>query len=98
MFYKIILCIEKKAVTLQRDNNIYHSDIMKKDVYESIGDTLYPFEVACDCTICRHFEGEEKGTCPAYPDGIPEKFSIWGKCHDTVENDQSGNTIFDYIQ
>lgn len=59
------------------------------------------FERTC-CIKCKHFEGIEKGTCPAYPNGIPDKFAIrnlysWGEMHNDVENDQIGNTVFEII-
>ena len=33
------------------------------------------FEHTC-CILCKHFHGKEKGTCIAYPNGIPEIFLL----------------------
>ena len=51
------------------------------------------------CTICVHFNGREKGTCPAYPQGIPENFNLENKEkkveHSRVLKGQIGTTIFE---
>jgi hypothetical protein len=60
-----------------------------------IDDTVYRFDRG-ECRICKHFEGREKGTCPAYPKEIPDKFALHGKRHDAIETDQTGETIFAY--
>ena len=62
------------------------------------------FSPSC-CTRCRHFNGIEKGTCAAYPNGIPARFAdlITGvnapqqEIHTTVEKDQVGNYVWDFI-
>ncbi len=46
------------------------------------------------CRFCKYFHGEEKGTCEAYPNGIPDKYA-YGRDermkHSTVQDDQTGN-------
>ena len=62
------------------------------------------FSPSC-CNRCKHFEGVEKGTCPAYPKGIPSRFSdlIVGpnapkiQIHTKVEPDQEGNYVLDFV-
>lgn len=56
------------------------------------------FERTC-CISCKHFHGVERGSCEAYPDGIPDKFAIrnllgWLVYHVNIENDQSGKYTF----
>jgi hypothetical protein len=43
------------------------------------------------CRFCKYFEGEKKGICPAYPDGIPDKFAYAQDVHVEVEDDQTGS-------
>ena len=58
------------------------------------------------CVCCSHFHGKEKGTCSAYPNGIPSRFAdmIIGDGapvqhkHDTVESDQVGSDVFNWIK
>ena len=52
--------------------------------------------------MCKHFDGVEKGSCAAYPDGIPDKFAVrnlfsWGEMHADVEEDQTGVFIFEIV-
>lgn len=52
------------------------------------------FECTC-CNMCAYFEGEERGSCAAYPNGIPDRFAIrnmYGNMvvHTNVEPDQEG--------
>ena len=74
---------------------------MGKDYSSSIdGHKALPkFERTC-CIMCKHFDGVKKGSCAAYPNGIPDKFAIrnlfsWGEMHTNVEKDQTGNFIFE---
>ncbi len=54
------------------------------------------------CLKCKYFEGIEKGTCPAYPDGIPSRYAdmVIGanapvqEKHDSVQKDQKGEYVF----
>ena len=62
---------------------------------------LPKFERTC-CIMCKHFDGVKKGSCAAYPNGIPDKFAIrnlfsWGEMHTNVEKDQTGNFIFEIV-
>jgi len=77
---------------------------MTEEIYQ-LDDTVYPFMGGCCCRSCKHFHGIEKGTCEAYPNGIPEKFSIItsgysgkGKFpwHDNVETDQTGSFTWEF--
>lgn len=56
------------------------------------------FERTC-CEKCIHFHGKQKGTCDAYPKGIPDKYSVrnvlaWMAVHTTIEKDQTGKFTF----
>ena len=51
------------------------------------------------CNFCKHYDGDEKCSCKAYPNGIPNRFSLvkWGESplkHTKIENDQVGNLTF----
>lgn len=50
------------------------------------------------CCICKHFKGREKGSCEAYPKGIPSKYNgvddIYVK-HEVVDKYQTGNFTFE---
>ena len=62
------------------------------------------FSPSC-CNRCKYFEGVEKGTCPAYPNGIPSRFSdmIIGvnapkqEVHNKVEEDQVGDFTWEFV-
>jgi hypothetical protein len=43
------------------------------------------------CHFCKYFEGEKKGTCPAYPGGIPDRFVYAKDVHVVIEDDQTGD-------
>ena len=53
------------------------------------------------CFWCKHFHGEDKWTCEAYPNGIPSRFAdlITGigapkqQIHTKIEEDQIGDFI-----
>lgn len=56
------------------------------------------FERTC-CINCRYFDGISKGTCSAYPKGIPDKFAVrnmYGlmEYHCIVEKDQIGSFTY----
>jgi len=61
-----------------------------------IDDSIHPFDIS-ECKFCKHFHGRKVGTCPAYPNGIPEKFSMGNFTyrHTKVEKDQTGAFIFE---
>jgi hypothetical protein len=59
---------------------------------EIIDDRVKPFMFSA-CRFCKHFNGIESGTCLAYPNGIPEKFSSEGERHNKINNDQIGDFI-----
>ena len=61
-----------------------------------IDDSIHPFDIS-RCKFCKHFHGKDKGTCTAYPYGIPKKFSIgnFSYWHDKIEKDQTGSFIFE---
>lgn len=51
------------------------------------------------CIGCRHFNGLQKGTCAAYPNGIPERYADayigqMPEKHASVQKDQYGDFIF----
>lgn len=51
------------------------------------------------CIACKHFNGKEKGTCKAFPNGIPEKYSVsYGSemplKHETIDKNQVGKLTF----
>ena len=59
------------------------------------------FQRTC-CIKCKLFDGVNKGTCPAYPKGIPDKFAIrnasdWMLTHYVVEPDQEGEYTFSLL-
>ena len=62
------------------------------------------FSPSC-CCRCKHFDGIEKGTCAAYPNGIPTRFSdlVSGvnasrqEIHIKIEDDQVGDYIWEFI-
>ena len=56
------------------------------------------FECTC-CLMCSHFNGVKKGTCLAYPQGIPDRYAVrnmYGalETHTNIEPDQVGNYTF----
>ena len=61
------------------------------------------FAPSC-CNRCKHFDGADKGTCAAYPNGIPSRFAdmvIGGtapkqEIHTKVETDQVGNFVCEF--
>ena len=60
-----------------------------------LDDTRYKFGSGTStCPFCVHFHGEEKGTCEAYPAGIPDRFSWKPNRHNVVEKDQVGDFIW----
>ena len=48
------------------------------------------------CHACAHFQGEDKGICSAFPDEIPVEFSTNGKKHDSIEQKQTGISIYTF--
>jgi hypothetical protein len=60
-----------------------------------LDDTPVKFTISC-CNLCVHFDGKEKATCKAFPNGIPDKFSIHCQKHTQIEKGQSGNFIWEY--
>ena len=53
------------------------------------------------CSACKHFDGMEKGTCKAYPNGIPERFYYGSEedlppKHTEMEQDQTGSFTYVY--
>lgn len=73
---------------------------MKYRVF-TIGTSYKPlprFEQTC-CLECKHFNGIKKGTCAAYPNGIPDKFAIrnasdFMETHVFIEPGQVGEYVF----
>ena len=57
-----------------------------------IDDSIYPFDCSL-CTICKYFHGKEKGTCEAYPNGIPDRFALELYRHIEIQKDQIGEFI-----
>lgn len=58
-----------------------------------LDDTIYKFDHSF-CSSCKHFHGREKGTCPAYPNGIPARFAFDLYRHNEIQEDQTGNYMF----
>ena len=55
------------------------------------------FEATC-CIWCEHFDGKEKGTCKAFPKGIPNRYAIRNQdmpmeYHTSVDKDQNGKYV-----
>lgn len=76
----------------------------EESVYEPfIGDGGFPlFLCGTKCNICKHYHGDDKCSCEAYPNGIPDKFairhgSIMPKEHSNIESDQIGEFVFSSI-
>ena len=51
------------------------------------------------CLICAYFDGPKKGTCMAFPNGIPEKYIVsygdsFATEHKEVEDGQVGDYCF----
>jgi len=42
------------------------------------------------CFYCKHFHGEVKETCNAFPDGIPTEIFLGGTRHDKRFDDDNG--------
>ena len=61
----------------------------------TIDDSPVKFSRCC-CRVCIHFDGIEKGTCPAYPNGIPDRFSLEAHKHYKIEEDQIGDFIYTF--
>jgi hypothetical protein len=68
---------------------------MEEELYNSIGLPHDRF-LASFCPLCSNFEGKTKGTCPAYPEGIPDKFAIRLNKHLHISEGQTGNFIFQH--
>ena len=53
----------------------------------------------CYCIICKHFLDWEKGTCMAFPNGIPQNFNMENKEriieHVKIVDGQVGDSIFE---
>lgn len=63
-------------------------------IENEIDDRPVKWQGAC-CVFCKHFNGIEKETCKAYPNGgIPDKFSFARDIHLEIEPNQIGNYIF----
>lgn len=45
------------------------------------------------CALCQHFDRIEL-KCPAFPEGIPERFLTGESVHDSIASDQEGTIIF----
>jgi len=67
--------------------------LLENEPFDGIDDTIPPF-FRSFCKSCKHFNGADKGTCSAYPDGIPEKFSDKSERHNKTEKDQKGDFLF----
>ena len=67
--------------------------LLENEPFDGIDDTIPPFHYSF-CRACKHFNGADKGTCSAYPDGIPEKFSEKFGRHDDIEPDQKGDFVW----
>lgn len=74
-------------------------------VYEPfIGDGGFPlFLCGTKCNICKHYHGDDKCSCEAYPNGIPDKFairhgSLMPKEHNNIEPDQTGTFVFTFLK
>lgn len=71
------------------------------DIFNGL-DGYYPlprFKRTC-CIMCKHFHGVDKGSCEAYPAGIPDKFAVrnqlgWGTVHSKIEPGQIGDYLFE---
>lgn len=65
------------------------------------GDTPKKFDDPT-CRFCKHFHGKEKGSCSAYPNGIPDRFAFrtFDKenktlfFHTEVQDNQTGSFVF----
>ena len=70
----------------------------------NIGNGGFPvFLLGVCCNWCEHYHGNNRCTCDAYPNGIPDKFAIrYGnilpKEHNAIESDQVGNFVFSDIR
>lgn len=42
------------------------------------------------CELCQHYNHEEYGTCKAFPNGIPLKYTVEGVGHMMVDPRQEG--------
>ena len=63
------------------------------------GVTSYSYLKGTWRNFCKHYDGDDKCSCKAYPNGIPDKFAIvkWGEPplkHTNVENDQVGHLTY----
>lgn len=48
-----------------------------------------------NCNVCKHIS-KQGFYCKAYPNGIPTRFIAQLESHNSVQEDQKGNFIFNY--
>ena len=51
------------------------------------------------CMLCAYFDGPKRGTCLAFPNGIPDKYvvsdsELFAEKHSEVVSGQTGDYIF----
>ncbi|MDL2297440.1 hypothetical protein LJC68_09100 [Bacteroidales bacterium OttesenSCG-928-B11] len=65
---------------------------MEKEEYFVLDDKheKYP-PYSSQCWFCKHFGNFE---CPAFPDGIPDKYLSGKRIHDEIDENQVGYTVF----
>ena len=92
-----IACSKNKMTREERqkelNNEIFNSN------ENTIGLVGFDYLRATWCNICEYYHGNNKCSCDAFPNGIPDKFSLvkWGESpqkHTKIEKGQKGTYVF----
>jgi hypothetical protein len=84
--------IEKIVVPLRKNNLIM--PILDDGTFVIDDSPQYQKWHPAICLPCIYFDGQQSGTCAAYPKGIPDKFSTYRKTHNKIEDDQTGDFVY----
>lgn len=67
------------------------------------GDEHYSYLKGTWCNFCKHYFGNDRCACKAFPNGIPDKFALvkWGDKpikHTEIDEAQVGSFVFKSIK
>lgn len=88
---------------MTRDERQKELDKVLFNYEPKIGDGGFPiYLLGVPCNWCKHYHGDDKCSCDAYPNGIPDKFAIrYGnilpQAHFSIKPDQVGTFVFEDI-
>ena len=89
---------EPKFNNIQEQRQWEYENLSKEELekrgWAILVDTPDEFGINCLCRYCIHFHGKEKGSCKAYPNGIPDKFKIGRETHISIEENQVGDFVW----